>query len=91
MINTLIFLGFGWLVMSYRKPFHFAAGCAITFAILGLIFGASFVQMLISCAVYFIYCSIVYYLADRFPGQILMPIVILIIGGVANLLLPVIL
>lgn len=91
MIGIFMFLGFGWLVMSHRKPILFAAWCAGIGGVLNLILGAGIAQLAVTVLINFAYFSGVYWVVDRFAGDVMMPIILLIIGAVMYVMLGVIL
>jgi phosphotransferase system glucose/maltose/N-acetylglucosamine-specific IIC component len=91
LIAILLFLAFGWLVMSHRKPIVFAAWCAGIGAVLNLVLGASIGQMAVTGLINFAFFSGVFWLVDRFAGEVMRPIIVLIVGGVMYFLLGVIL
>lgn len=91
MIGLILFLAFGWLVMSHRKPIVFAAWCAGLGAVLNLVLGLNIGQAAFTGLINFAYFSGVFWLADRFAGEVLKPIITLIVGGVLYVMVGVIL
>jgi hypothetical protein len=79
MVSIIIFLAFGWKVMSDWKPFYFAAWCAAVFSVFYLVRGGSFMTVLLAAVVNFALYSAIFWLADRFLGEIIRPISILIV------------
>ena len=81
MIGLVLYFLFGWFVIKYERPVHFAAGYSVFNAVLSLIFGDAFVGALLSAAVLFAYTAFVYMVVDRYGDQILAPIGVLIAGA----------
>jgi hypothetical protein len=81
MLGLLFYFLFGYLVIQYSKPVHFAAGYAVCAGLLSLIVGESLFSVLISGAILFAYTAFVYMVVERYSDSILAPIGALIGGA----------
>ena len=95
MTAIILFVVFGYSVMSIGKPFQVAGLYTALNLILALIFGAligalgsSIGPVLISSVFLFIYSSFVYYLLDSFGDGVFMFLVILFSGSLGLFFIP---
>jgi hypothetical protein len=79
--DIILYFVFGYLVIQFEKPVHFAGGFAVMASLLGLAFGDSLISVLFSGAVLFAYSAFVYMVVDRYVGKVLAPFGILIVGA----------
>ena len=81
MLGLLFYFLFGYLVMQYARPVHFAAGYAVSAGLLSLVVGADLLGVLLSSAILFAYTAFVYMVVDRYNDSVLAPIGILTGGA----------
>jgi len=94
MTVIILFVVFGYSVMSIGKPFHVAA-LYTALLIIAIIFGAligalgsSIGSVLIGSIFLFIYSSFLYYLLDRFGDGVFMFLAILFCGALGLFFVP---
>ena len=72
---------FGYFVIQFERPVHFAGGYAVTVMLSSLIFGEKILTVLVSGAILFAYTAFVYMVVDRYGDKIMAPIGVLIAGA----------
>lgn len=73
MLGLLFYFLFGYLVMQYARPVHFAAGYAVSASMLSLMVGDGLLTVLSSGAILFAYTAFVYMVVDRYNDSVLAP------------------
>lgn len=88
MITVIFFVVFGYFVIKYSRPLVFSGIYTGVALLIPLLMGAPLSSLLISAVVIFIYTSLIYLLVDRFGGEIILPLVILIGGAILMFIAP---
>jgi hypothetical protein len=73
MIDLVLYFLFGYFVIQYEKPVHFAGGYAVAACLLWLIFGEKLLSVLFFGAILFAYTAFVYMVVDRYGDRVLAP------------------
>lgn len=81
MFDVILYFLFGYFVIQFERPVHFAGGYAVTEVLLSLIFGEKILSVLISGAILFAYTAFVYMVVDRYGDKVMAPIGVLIAGA----------
>ena len=82
MFSLVLYFVFGYLVIQYERPVHFAGAYAVAASLVSLIFGENLLSVLFSGAILFAYIAFVYMVVDRYGDKVMAPIGVLIAGAV---------
>ena len=81
MFDLILYFLFGYFVIQYEKPVHFAGGYAAASSLLSLVFGGKILSVLFYGAILFAYTAFVYMVVDRYGDKVLAPIGVLAAGA----------
>ena len=81
MFALVLYFLFGYFVIQYEKPVHFAGGYVVAVSLLSLVFGEEILSVFFVGAILFAYTAFVYMVVDRYGDKVLAPIGVLIAGA----------
>jgi len=81
MYGLLLYFLFGWFVIKFEKPIHFAGGYAGFVTVMSVVSGQSFLETLLGAFILFGFTAFVFMIVDRYGDQVFAPLAVLAIGG----------